>query len=375
MAGIYIHVPFCTQKCGYCDFYSITQLQLKEKYVDALLAEFTLRSNELKQESFETIYFGGGTPSLLNKQDWRKIFDALKSVVDFKSFSEVTIEVNPDDLSLSYLNHLIEIGFNRLSIGIQSFNNEILRFMNRRHNAGQAIEGVSLAKQAGFTNISIDLIYGIPGMSLQCWMDTVDQALALQVQHISAYHLTFEPNTPFFTLLKAGNFKELPDEDSISQFQTLKNKLKAKGFIDYEISNFCLPGLESRHNSNYWTGKTYVGFGPSAHSYVSKTRRWNVSDLHKYIKGIEDKGEFFGREYLTEKDRYNETIMLGLRTKRGIDLVLMKQNFSVETMTYFNEEMHKQTQVNNVVKEGDFLQVKEEKKMMTDQIISDFFMV
>jgi oxygen-independent coproporphyrinogen-3 oxidase len=375
MAGIYIHVPFCTKKCGYCDFYSITQVQLKEKYVDALLQEFKLRSNELIQESVETIYFGGGTPSLLSKKDLKNIFDTLKSIIDFKMLSELTIEVNPDDLSLFYLNNLREIGFNRISIGIQSFNDEILRFMNRRHDARQAIEGVELAKQAGFTNISIDLIYGIPGMSLQCWKDTVDQALALRVQHISAYHLTFEPNTPFFTLLKAGNFKELPDEDSIKQFQILKSKLKANGFIDYEISNFCLPGIESRHNSNYWTGKTYVGFGPSAHSYASKRRRWNVSDLHRYIQGIDHKREFSDMEYLTEKDQYNETIMLGLRTKRGIDLVQLKHDFSIEIGIYFKEEMHKQILANNVVIEGDFLQVTEEKKMMTDQIISDFFKV
>ncbi|WP_066630292.1 radical SAM family heme chaperone HemW [Labilibacter marinus] len=373
MAGVYIHIPFCTQKCGYCDFYSIIRLKDKSEFIDALVKEIGLRAGEV-DEKIKTIYFGGGTPSLLKKEELVIIFNALKEVYDFSFLEEITIEVNPDDITTEYLGDLKEIGFNRLSMGIQSFNDRILTYMNRRHGAEEAKIAVQLAKIAGFTNMSIDLIYGIPKMTDQEWKHTIDTAIELDVIHISAYHLTFEPGTPFYKNLKRNIVSEIDDKESVSQYNTLITKLTSAKFNDYEISNFCKEGFESKHNSNYWTGNSYVGLGPSAHSYTNNRRRWNVSDLKKYITNISQDKVFYETETLTEKDLYNELIMLGLRTSKGVYLNSMN-NFSAIFMDEFKQIKQKNIKAKKLIEEQGYLKVRRESKFLTDQIISDFFIV
>jgi oxygen-independent coproporphyrinogen-3 oxidase len=375
MAGIYIHIPFCSKKCGYCDFYSIIRLSQKDDFVNALLKEIYQRQGELLSEKVETIYLGGGTPSLLKISDLKKIIFALEQSFDLSEVKEKTIEVNPDDINENYIKGLIDVGFNRLSIGIQSFNNCILTFMNRRHDANQAIEAVELAKKAGFKNTSIDLIYGIPKMDSDTWKNSLKQAIDLNVQHISAYHLTFEPGTHFYTKLKRGEISEIHDDDSVHQYTMLVKELKKAGFEDYEISNFCKPGCKSNHNYNYWTGKSYLGMGPSAHSFKENVRRWNVSDVNEYIDAVNWGSIYFEKEELSAKEIYNECIMLGLRTRDGVDITKIRNSFNSSIVDFFNQEMKKNIDHKNVIEKNGFLTISEGKKFLTDKIITDFFMI
>ncbi len=374
MAGIYIHIPFCIQKCGYCDFYSIIRLTDKSNFVAALCKEIQSRKQELNNEEIKSIYFGGGTPSLLKKEDFEAIIGTLKNVYDFSTVEELTIEVNPDDINNTFLSEIKNLGFNRLSMGVQSFNNRILTFMNRRHNAEDAINAIELSKKNGFDNISIDLIYGIPKMTFDEWENSINTAINLDVQHISAYHLTFEPGTAFYKKLKNKVLNEVDDKESIAQYNVLINKFNKAGFDDYEISNFCRIGLESKHNSSYWTGDNYMGFGPSAHSFSNNTRRWNVSDLGAYINNINRDEVFYENEILQTKDIYNETIMLGLRTKKGVNIssILKMDN---QYVSIFNEKMQNNILSKNTYEQDGYLKVCKDKRILTDQIISDFFSV
>ncbi|TLX77117.1 radical SAM family heme chaperone HemW [Labilibacter sediminis] len=375
MAGIYIHVPYCIQKCGYCDFYSIIRLTSKEDFVATLIKEIEIRKSALVKEGIQTIYFGGGTPSLLSIDELGRIYKALKEHFDISNVQEVTIEVNPDDVTHDFLKSLKNIGFNRLSMGVQSFNNKILAFMNRRHSADQAKNAVQIAKQAGFNNISIDLIYGIPNMSMECWRDSIDQTIDMDVQHISAYHLTFEPDTPFFTKLKRNEIQEIKDDDSLQQYNLLVKRLTEAGFIDYEISNFSKPSLESQHNSNYWKGNNYLGLGPSAHSFINQVRSWNVSDLNEYISLVNNAKNFSEQEELSFKDIYNETIMLGLRTRKGVDLKQLKHDGNPEILSHFSKELKINMAAGNVYEQEGFIRISDDKKFLTDKIISNFFIV
>ncbi len=375
MAGVYIHVPFCVQKCGYCDFYSITSLSLKDQFINTIVKEIENRYTEFQSEEISTVYMGGGTPSLMNKEDIIKILGSLKTKINLEFVKECTIEVNPDDITESYLKDLIEIGFNRLSIGIQSFNNRILKFMNRRHDSNQAIKAVELAQKAGFSNISIDLIYGIPGMNSQEWQESLDTAIKLNVQHISAYHLTFEKGTPFYLKLKNGELNEITDSESLLQYKLLVNTFKENGFIDYEISNFSKKGFESKHNSSYWTGQNYFGFGPGAHSLVDNIRKWNISNLAQYINTVNNNSEYFTIENLTEIDKYNEIIMLGLRTRKGVDLDGLYSSINKDIELFFSKELENQQKKNNIIVEDNFIKISEDNKFITDKIISDFFMI
>ncbi len=375
MAGLYIHIPFCIQKCGYCDFYSITNLSLKDQFVHSVTKEIQDRLNEFKAEEISTIYLGGGTPSLMNKQDLLKILSSIKKSIHSQYLKECTIELNPDDITEYYLQDLKELGFNRLSIGIQSFNDSILKFMNRRHDSSQAIHAVQLAQKAGFTNISIDLIYGLPGMTTEQWKDSIDIAVKLNVQHISAYHLTFEKGTPFYMKLKKGELNEISDSDSLKQYHLLLNTLKENGYVDYEISNFSKEGFESKHNSSYWTGQNYFGFGPGAHSLVNNTRKWNISHLVQYINNVNDNTLYYTTENLSETDLYNELIMLGLRTRKGLDLNVLNDRINKNIMAFFSRELKNQQLKKSVIIEDNFLKISEENKFITDKIISDFFMI
>ncbi|SMO58576.1 oxygen-independent coproporphyrinogen-3 oxidase [Saccharicrinis carchari] len=374
MAGIYIHIPFCMQKCGYCDFYSLVGLSDKKEFVVALCDEIRIRKEELQREPIQTVYFGGGTPSVLHIKDFENIIASLKEVCDIAELLEFTIEVNPDDINLPFLDDLKRIGFNRLSIGIQSFNDRILSFMNRRHSSSEAFNAVEMSKKAGFENISIDLIYGIPDMTLAEWKKSIDKAISLKVQHISAYHLTFEPGTAFYKKLKQNIFREVEDKQSIEQYNVLIKAVTKAGFDDYEISNFCLPGYQSKHNASYWSGYSYVGLGPSAHSFAARTRRWNISDLKKYINNIKRGEVFYEQEILSDIDVYNEKIMLGLRTKNGAEIRDL-HSMDKKMVQLFNEKMQKNIMLKNVFTQNGRLKVCKDKKILTDQIISDFFVV
>ncbi|TRX71650.1 radical SAM family heme chaperone HemW [Carboxylicivirga sp. M1479] len=374
MAGIYIHVPFCYTRCSYCDFYKTTDQQLKSEYIKAVCKEIDLNASFLKHEDIRTIYFGGGTPSTLKLNEVETIIHHLQSYINTRLVKELTMEVNPDDVTEEYIQGLVKMGVNRLSMGIQSFVDVHLRKMNRRHNAQQAKDAIRIAKENGIANMSIDLIYGLPYMSFEEWKSNVQFAIESNVQHISAYHLTFEKGTLYYDYLKKGKLAEIPEQKSIEQFDYLLNELDKAGFINYEISNFAIDGCESQHNSNYWTGVKYLGLGPSAHSFIDNNRRWNVRDTGKYIQALSSDGAYFEEEELTDSDRYNELVMLGLRTSKGIDISSI-DNFNPIIRTYFNDELKKQVSHGNVVLNDGFCLVPSTKKMITDRIISDFFYV
>lgn len=335
MAGIYIHIPFCKKRCIYCDFYSTTLGHLKDRYINAVEKEIEIRKDYAGNETVETIYFGGGTPSQLKSEDIKMIISAINKVHNVKNNAEITIEANPDDLTEEYVNALKSTGVNRISIGIQTFNYRRLKFLNRRHNAQQAKDAVKRCQDKGFDNISIDLIYGFPDESTEQWINDIDTALELGIQHISAYHLIYEEGTKLYSMLEKNELCELDEEKSVEQFKILIQKLKEGGFVHYEISNFCMPGKESRHNSSYWKDKKYIGIGPSAHSYNLDCRQWNISDLEKYMKLVENGETFFEKEELTKEEHYNDYILTSLRTMWGADLNLIKKKFGEKLYGHF----------------------------------------
>ena len=330
MAGIYIHVPFCESRCAYCDFYSTTLLRHRGAYVDTVCRELQLRLGELQGAPIETIYFGGGTPSTLRIEELSSILTSLRNF-QLSSFNfqlaEITLEANPDDLTEEYVQGLRTLPFNRVSIGIQSFHDRTLKLVGRRHTAQEAIEAVHRCQRMGLTNISIDLMYGLPGETLEDWTYSLEQAIALRVPHISAYHLTYEEGTRLWRMKEQGIVSAIDEEQSIGAFELLREKLLAAGYEHYEISNFALPGYHSRHNSSYWKGIPYIGVGPGAHSYNGTDRRWNLSSLTDYIATPEDEDVPHEVEHLTTEERYDERIITELRTARGIDLTSLLADF------------------------------------------------
>lgn len=328
MAGIYIHVPFCQSRCAYCDFYSTTLLAHREAYVEAVCRELQHRQSELKSEPVKTLYFGGGTPSTLSIEELKKILAAIfhLSSLNFQ-LEEITLEANPDDLTEEYVQGLRTLPINRVSLGIQSFHDRTLRLVGRRHTAREAIDAVHRLQQAGLTNISIDLIYGLPGESLDDWAYSLDQANALGVKHISAYHLTYEEGTRLWRMQEQGLVTPIDEEQSVRSFELLREKLLAAGYEHYEISNFALPGYHSRHNSSYWQGTPYLGIGPGAHSYDGNNRRWNLSSLTDYIATPQGDDVPHEVEHLTTDERYDERIITELRTAQGINLTGLKADF------------------------------------------------
>lgn len=327
MAGIYIHIPFCKTRCIYCDFYSTTQTQLKAAYVNALCKELSARKNYANNEKIDTIYFGGGTPSLLDFTDFEKIFNTIDTHYGLSTVREITLEANPDDLNREYISCLSKLPFNRLSMGIQTFDDDKLKLLNRRHSAQQAINAFYAAREAGFDNISIDLIYGLPGQTQQDWEKDIQQAIELNPEHFSAYHLTYEEDTPLYSMRSKKQVQEVAEESSIAFFETLIRRMNAAGFVHYEISNFCKPGYQSQHNSAYWNDSLYLGCGPSAHSYNGENRQWNISSLTKYIEGIETGKQIYEIEILDKKTRYNDFIITSLRTKEGISLNKLENTY------------------------------------------------
>ncbi len=328
MAGLYLHIPFCQRRCGYCDFYSTTSLELREALVEALCVEMEERC-ALLPTSPSTLYLGGGTPSLLSPSQVKRLIDQAKRVWRGAVLKEVTLEANPDDLSEAYLAEVRESGVNRLSIGIQSFFDETLRAMNRRHTASEGIEAIKRARAAGFDNLSIDLIYGLPNLTPEGWEETLATALSLEPEHISAYHLTFEEGTPWGEELRRGAMEELPHEVGAAHFELLRHLLTEAGYRHYELSNFALPEREARHNSSYWEGVPYLGLGPSAHSYDGESRFANAPDLASYLMAP---AHVWSEERLSETDRLNEEIMIRLRTARGIDLHRFEERFGAQKL-------------------------------------------
>lgn len=371
MAGIYIHVPFCFTRCGYCDFYKTTRLNQMKPYFESLKEEIRQRSSHFC-EKIDTVYLGGGTPSLLSAELLSELYDWLLKYFDFNDNVEWTIEVNPDDITPAFLHSLLYTGFNRISIGIQSFKDEDLRQMGRRHNADQAVSAVELAQKSGFRNISIDLIYGLPWSNEKAFGDNLKIMQQLNVQHLSAYHLTFESGTPFYALLKKGFYKEISDERSLMQYQMLRKAALDAGFEHYEVSNFCMPGFKSRHNSAYWKGEPYIGLGPGSHSFYNNTRSWNKGMLGLY--NAQNYEAIHEQEYLTDIDRFNERIMLGLRTSEGVNLKQIEVNFPKYFDDLLNEVQVRIKQKHLVIEDG-FLRCTAEGWFLSDAIIEELFLV
>ena len=375
MAGIYIHIPFCKQRCSYCAFYSSTLFNIREKYIDALCKEISMRKNYIPQEGIKTIYLGGGTPSTLSIEDLEKIFNAIYKHYTIAENHEITIECNPDDLTPEYLTQLKQLPINRISMGIQSLNDTQLKHLGRRHNAEKAITAVSNARKAGFSNISIDLMFALPGSTIQEWNETLEQAIRLQPEHISAYNLMYEEGTAMHRALQRGDFRELSEEENVEQFQALIKMLRNAGYRHYEISNFAQPGYESRHNSSYWNDTPYIGCGAAAHSYNGTSREWNVSDIKEYIEGIEKGKRNFEIEYLSEEERYNDAILTRLRTSDGIPVEWIKENFNNALYEYMMQNAEKQIK-NGLLKENNKnLSLTEKGIFVSDAVIRELIYI
>ena len=375
MAGLYIHIPFCAKRCLYCDFFSNTDMRYKEAYIRAIIEEMKQRQLYIEGEPIETIYFGGGTPSQLKAADFELIFEAIYQLFNTDSCKEITLEANPDDMTPDYIKSIRTLPFNRISMGVQSFQEKDLRFLNRRHNSQQAKQAVALCQEQGITNISIDLIYGLPGQTLKEWEENLAEAIQLQIPHISAYHLIYEEGTALYKLLEAGKITPIEEDLSVTLFSTLINRLKEAGYLHYEISNFARPGCFSQHNSSYWTGKRYLGIGPSAHSYNGESRQWNISSLPLYIKGIDTHTPEIEMEELDIHTRYNDFIITGLRTMWGIRLNDIRTLFGEEKLSYLNQQVKSYLQKGLLLQQNDTLTLSKEGIFISDGIMSDLLWV
>ncbi len=375
MAGIYLHIPFCKQACNYCDFHFSTSLKMKASFVDALLTEIELRKSVFDQQTINSIYFGGGTPSLLSEEDLTRIFETLFTSFRVSPLAEITLEANPDDLSPEKIKVLKNTPINRLSIGIQSFRDEDLRFMKRAHNAKEALSSIKSCKQAGFTNLTIDLIYGTPGMDTSAWLENLNIAFDLDIPHISSYALTVEPNTELHHQILHQKVSNVDENQSAAQFEILTSQMKRNGYEQYEISSFCKPGAYSKHNSSYWKKDMYLGLGPSAHSFYDNKRLWNVSNNTKYVKSLAQNLLPLQEEVLSLEDRYNEYVMTSLRTKWGCSIAEIENNFSSELAAYFRNEIELYVSTENVLVKKEVYYLSEKGKLLADKIASDLFKV
>ena len=372
MSGIYIHIPFCKQACHYCDFHFSTSLKKKDELILAIIKEIEIRKDELVNTTVETIYFGGGTPSLLTNEELIMIIDSVYYNYNVIINPEVTLEANPDDLTPERIKSLSNTPINRLSIGIQSFFEEDLKLMNRAHNAQEAAECLSVATQH-FDNISLDLIYGIPGMSNERWKENIKKALSYNIPHISSYALTVEPKTALESFIKKGIIDNVDDELAQEQFHILIDELEVHGFMHYELSNFGKKGYFSKNNSAYWQGKQYIGIGPSAHSFNGKQRSWNVRNNSKYIKAIQENTLPMEVETLSVTDKYNEYVMTGLRTIWGVSLEKVKIDFGETFKNYLLVQSEKHINEHLLYIDDDKLKVTTKGKFLSDGIASDLF--
>ena len=374
MAGIYIHIPFCRSRCTYCGFYSTTGLDLRQRYVDAVCRELSIRGTEAS-----TIYLGGGTPSQLTIQQLRQIFEALYIYNKVEKDTEVTIEVNPDDITEEFAKALTTLPVNRISMGIQTFDDQRLRFLRRRHNSDQAVNAVKTLRHAGFQNISIDLMYGFPDETLDEWMSDLSQAIALNVEHISTYCLMIEEDTPLYQQFQQGHIVEPNEELERQMYEVLIDQLQAAGYEHYEISNFARTGYRSRHNSSYWTGIPYIGIGAAAHSYDLKSRSWNVADIHLYIEGMERGERIYEKELLDDDTRYNDTITVALRTKEGINLSQLTKEYHdyliKNARRYIDDGLLELKDVGDSSSQTPHLRLTRRGLFVSDMVMSDLMMV
>jgi oxygen-independent coproporphyrinogen-3 oxidase len=370
MAGIYLHIPFCRQACHYCNFHFSTSLTRKNDFISALLKEIAARKDYLEGEAVETVYFGGGTPSLLDIPEIDRLVETLQAGFSVAPGAEITLEANPDDITTARLRAWRATGINRLSIGVQSFFEEDLRWMNRAHSASQAMDCIRLAREEGFDNLSIDLIYGGPTLPDSHWRENVERAVALGVTHLSCYALTVEPKTALDTFIRRHQVADVSPEDQARQFLLLMDWMAAAGYEHYEISNFALPGHRSRHNSAYWQGKKYLGLGPSAHSYNGVSREWNIANNARYIA---EPGLVAEKEVLTAVQQLNEFIMIALRTVEGIDLRLMAERFGAGPAEDLRKRAEKYIAGTKLRLVKESLQLTREGKLLADGIAADLF--
>ena len=374
MAGIYLHIPFCKQACYYCDFHFSTNLTLKQDLIGCLQKEIYRQHDYLAGEPIETIYFGGGTPSLLEPTEIRRLLESIHTTFSTVNDVEVTLEANPDDLSLEKVGALRRVGINRLSIGVQSFNNSNLLYFNRAHNAEDSFTSVQNARTSGFNNISLDLIYGIPKQSLADWKADVGHVIALRPEHISAYCLTIEPKTVFGRQAAKKEFIYADESISVQQFELLTTELAIAGYEQYEVSNFCLPGFYSKHNTSYWQRKKYLGIGPSAHSFNGVSRQHNVANNHTYCRSLNDNIISLEIEQLSLSDKVNELLMTGLRTKWGVNLRTLKDEFNYDLLS--EQKINIDVWIENQLAfiEDGFLKLTRSGLLVADKISSDLFL-
>ena len=375
MAGIYLHIPFCKQACNYCDFHFSTSMKMKVHFVQAIIQEIELRKDVFANEFISSVYFGGGTPSLLSKQDLDSIFEKLYKSFKIDADAEITLEANPDDLTFEKIQQLKDSPVNRLSIGVQSFRDEDLKYMNRAHNAIEALNSIKMAQDEGFQNITIDLIYGTPGMSNEDWKYNLRKSFALNLPHISSYALTVEEKTPLYYQILKKNIGPIDEQQSADQFKILMDEMLINGYEQYEISNFCKDNLYGKHNSSYWKKDYYLGLGPSAHSYFGNSRLWNISNNIKYIKALFESQLPLVKENLNTQEMYNEYVMTSLRTKWGCNLIEIEKDYSMSFSHYFKAQI-KSYEINGYVFENKGIYTLSEKgKLIADRITSDLFFI
>lgn len=375
MAGIYIHIPFCKQRCTYCDFYTQVAPQMTPDLVNALCREMEMRSDYNQHETIDTIYFGGGTPSLLSASQFNLIFAAIFSYYTVAPDAEITFEANPDDLSPEFFSEIRNLPFNRISMGIQSFDDNELKAINRRHSGEQAVNAVYYAREAGFKNISIDLIYGLPGQSIEDWEKQLDKGLSLQPEHISVYGLTYEKGTKLWKQREKGLIEVVDEDRMIEMYEMLIDKTAQAGFEAYEISNFAKPGHRSRHNSAYWKLTPYTGLGPSAHSFDGILRQWNISSTRKYIDAMQEGNLFFEKEELNDTDKFNDFIMISLRTREGLNFETIKQIFDSKYTEHLKSFAQKYIDSGHIISENKRLFLSLKGIHISDAIISDLMYI
>lgn len=375
MAGIYIHIPFCKKACHYCDFHFSTNTALKTSLVNAIVKEIALQKNYAFNEPIETIYFGGGTPSLLTQEELFSILNAIAKHHSITHNPEITLEANPDDVTLQKLHQWRQAGINRLSIGIQSFFQEHLQWMNRAHSSIQAFNAIIQSQDAGFYNLTIDLIYGFPLLNNEQWQKNLENAVKLNIKHISPYCLTVEEKTALNYFVKKGKEPSPSEEQGAKQFEFMVGYLTQNGYEHYEISNFAKPGFYSKHNSNYWKGKLYIGLGPSAHSFNGYSRQWNIRNNAEYIRRINAFVDWFEKEELSIETRYNEYIMTSLRTQWGCDLNFVKNQFGDNLYDYLLLQAKPYIQAEMLFLNQEILKLSSSGKLLADKIASDLFWI
>jgi oxygen-independent coproporphyrinogen-3 oxidase len=375
LAGIYIHIPFCKKACFYCDFHFSVSFQQKDEVVASLIKELKERKNFIGQEEVKTIYFGGGTPSVLSAGNISEILKEVYAQYTVNDNAEITFECNPDDLSKEYLKGLKECGVNRLSIGIQSLNDESLTWMNRSHNVTQALQAIDSAAALGFRDMTIDLIYGIPMLTEDEWRQTLKRALAMPINHLSAYSLTLEENTPYNKLVQQKKYKKPNDDDASRHFEILLEEIKLAGWEHYEVSNFCKAGNYSKHNTAYWQNVKYLGIGPSAHSFDGKSRHWNVRSNKEYIQKIQAGESVSESEELSTKDIVNETLLTGLRTKWGVNLAEVKEQYEYDIAATNQTQIMEWQQKDWLEMKDGVLRLRADGFLFADYIASELFVL